>query len=205
MRSGTAELLHQHGLDGQAAPEDILTQVGAAFAHRERVAAGPAAVLGGMVSGALTGLGADLATGGLTLGGGLIAGGLLGALGAAGLAHGINRVRGQDGSWACWQPAALDAMVETALLRYLAVAHFGRGRGEWVRTAAPAHWRTQVAASLQPRHEALAAIWARRDDPATTAAALQTLLAAAAAEVLGQLYPDAAAATALSPDPSPSA
>ena len=202
VRSGTAELLHLHGLDGQAAPEDILAQVGAAFEHRSRVAAGPAAVLGGMVSGALTGLGADLATGGLTLGGGLITGGLLGALGAAGLAHGINRVRGQDGSWAGWQPAALDTMVETALLRYLAVAHFGRGRGEWTRTEAPAHWRAQVAACLQPRHEALAAVWTRRDDPATTAAALQPLLAATAAEVLGRLYPDAAAA--LSPDPSPS-
>jgi hypothetical protein len=62
------------------------------------VAPAPAAIVGGLVSGALAGLGADLASGGLTLGGGLIAGSVLGALGAAGLAHGLNLVRGRDGS-----------------------------------------------------------------------------------------------------------
>ena len=29
-------------------------------------------------------------------------------------------------------PELLDRLVSSALLRYLAVAHFGRGRGEWV-------------------------------------------------------------------------
>ena len=45
-----------------------------------------AALIGGALTGALVGLKADVAAGGLTLGGGLLAGGLLGALGAAGLA-----------------------------------------------------------------------------------------------------------------------
>jgi hypothetical protein len=204
VRTGTAELLHLHGLEGRAEPGDILARAGAAFERRERVAAAPAAVLGGMVSGALTGLGADLAAGGLTLGGGLIAGGLLGALGAAGLAHGINLVRGHDTSWVCWQPAALDAMVETALLRYLAVAHFGRGRGEWAQAESPPHWRDTVTAALEPQREALARLWVRRDDIATTTAALVPLLGAVAEEVLGRLYPGALLTRSAVPDLSPS-
>ena len=103
---------------------------------RLRVGEGPAALLGGMITGALAGLKADIATGGLTLGGGLIAGGLLGALGAAGLARCYNLVRGTEQSWLAWNAEALDQAVEAALLRYLAVAHFGRGRGDWTRRGA---------------------------------------------------------------------
>jgi hypothetical protein len=40
-----------------------------------------------------------LASGGLTLGGGLLAGGVIGALGAGGLARLVNVVRGTDQSW----------------------------------------------------------------------------------------------------------
>ena len=47
-------------------------------------------------------------------------------------------------------------MVEAALLRYLAVAHFGRGRGDWAEGEAPAHWKDVVAAALAPHREALA-------------------------------------------------
>ena len=32
-----------------------------------------------------------------------------------------------------------------AILRYLAVAHYGRGRGDWVEGEYPAHWRPLVA------------------------------------------------------------
>ena len=43
----------------------------------------------------------------------------------------MNIVRGTDRSWIAWNGEALDQMTEAALLRYLAVAHFGRGRGDW--------------------------------------------------------------------------
>ena len=125
-----------------------------------------AALLGGALTGALVGLKADLATGGLTLGGGLLAGGLLGALGAAGLARCVNLVRGTDRSWLAWNAEALDTMLEAALLRYLAVAHFGRGRGEWAQAEAPPHWKPVVEAALSAEAEALAALWERRDDDA---------------------------------------
>jgi hypothetical protein len=105
---------------------------------------GQAALWGGVVSGALVGLKADLLSGGLTLGGGLLAGGLLGALGSAGVARCVNLVRGTESSWLSWNGEALDAIVEAALLRYLAVAHFGRGRGDWAEGESPAHWKDGV-------------------------------------------------------------
>jgi hypothetical protein len=193
VRSSTTDLLHLHALEGQAAAEDILARVGSQFDRRERVGTGTAAVIGGMVSGALTGLGADLATGGLTLGGGLIAGGVLGALGAMGLAHGVNLVRGLDASWLGWRPEALDAAVEAALLRYLAVAHFGRGRGPWAQTEAPACWREVVAAALAPHRADFDRIWSERGTPgvteATTAGQLAEVLGQACRQVMAALYP----------------
>jgi hypothetical protein len=194
VRSSTSDLLRLHALEGQAAAEDILTRVGSQFDRRERVGTGKAAVIGGMVSGALTGLGADLAMGGLTLGGGLITGGVLGALGAMGLAHGVNLVRGLDESWLGWQSEALDAAVEAALLRYLAVAHFGRGRGQWAQSEAPAYWREVAAAALAPHRGDFDRIWADRSKPEVTEAAtaeqLADLLEQVGRQVLGVLYPE---------------
>jgi hypothetical protein len=69
-----------------------------------------------VASGALAGLKADLATGGLTLGAGAVAGGLIGALGAAGVARGLNAARGRAQSHVDWGADELDAMA-AALLR----------------------------------------------------------------------------------------
>ncbi|MCC7458882.1 MAG: GTPase domain-containing protein [Nitrospira sp.] len=197
VRASTGELLSLHGLEGRTQGE-ILARVATQFDVQTRVHEGQAAVLGGMLSGALAGLKADLATGGLTLGGGLLAGGLLGALGAAGLARGINVMRGGGPPWVGWSAEALQPLVESALLRYLAVAHFGRGRGQWVEGEAPAHWRTVVAQALAPHAAVLRALWQSRSerfdaegDDARLAAALQPLLYAATRAALEQLYPGA--------------
>jgi len=197
VRASTAELLALHGLEGQAQGE-ILARVATQFDVRERVHEGRAAVWGGLLSGALAGLKADLVTGGLTLGGGLLAGGLLGALGGAGLARGINVMRGGGPPWVGWSAPALRPMVDAALLRYLAVAHFGRGRGQWSEGEAPAHWRDVVASALVPHHDALLALWHSRServdgagDEQRLTVALQPLLHAAARDALEQLYPRA--------------
>lgn len=184
-RHATTELLRLHGLDGQAEGE-ITQRVRAQVALHRRVDEGRAALLGGALSGAVVGLKADLMSGGLTLGGGLLAGSILGALGAAGLARGVNVVRGTGRSWVGWPAAALPAMAEVALLRYLAVAHFGRGRGEWSEGEAPAHWQAVVQAALQQRADDWQLAWKQ-----PTAAALRPLLAAAARHALEALYPDA--------------
>ena len=200
VRASTTELLVLHGLEGRAQGE-ILARVATQFDVQTRVSEGKAAVLGGMLSGALAGLKADVATGGLTMGAGLLAGGLLGALGGAGLARGINVMRGGGPPWVGWSTEALTPMVEAALLRYLAVAHFGRGRGQWVDGEAPAFWRDVVAAALAPLHDELRGLWQSRStrveadgDVERIAAGLQPLLERAAREVLIRLYPATAPA-----------
>jgi hypothetical protein len=198
VRANTATLVALHGLEGQAQGE-ILMRLATHFETRLRMDEGKAALWGGMVSGALVGLKADILSGGLTLGGGLLAGGLIGALGAAGLARCVNLVRGTDRSFVAWNAEALDQLLEAALLRYLAVAHFGRGRGEWAQGESPAHWRDVIRQSLARHRETLALIWKERDARAGNgaegegpiAAALAPLLRDVAAETLYALYPDA--------------
>jgi hypothetical protein len=70
-----------------------------------------AAVIGGFVSGALTGLAADIASGGITFGAGLLAGGIVGAVGAAGVARGFNVVRGRTESTIRWSDEFVAALV----------------------------------------------------------------------------------------------
>jgi hypothetical protein len=206
VRANTRELIRLHGLQGPVEAE-ILARVATNYDLRLRLDEGRAAVWGGVVTGALAGLKADLLSGGLTMGGGMLAGGLIGALGGAGLARCVNLVRGTDRSWIAWNAEALDQMVEAALLRYLAVAHFGRGRGDWARAESPPHWQGVVEAVLAPQREALAALWASRGgletDPAAfegLALELQPLFEQAALAALARLYPgslDADAAPSL--------
>lgn len=195
-RQSTARLIALHGLQGRVDDDEILGRVEAQFAVRERVPEGRAAVLGGAFTGALAGLKADLLSGGLTLGGGMLAGGLLGALGAAGVARGVNLLRDTHHSWVAFSDDAMQAQVQAALLRYLAVAHYGRGRGDWVQGEAPPHWPQTVAQVLAERADAWADAWtarSRRHDNAgeadALAARLQPLLADSARETLARLYP----------------
>ena len=220
VRANTTVLIQLHGLEGKAQGE-ILTRLATHFELRLRMDEGKAALWGGMVSGALVGLKADILSGGLTLGGGLLAGGLIGALGAAGLARCVNLVRGSQQSWVSWNAEALDQILEAALLRYLAVAHFGRGRGEWAQGESPAHWRDATQQALESHREALNAVWRERDarptddliadisadmsadmsaddaqmalaSQALTAASLQTIVTQAMCQVLQGLYPNVA-------------
>jgi hypothetical protein len=134
-----------------------------------------------------------VATGGLTLGGGLLAGGVIGALAAAGAARGVNLVRGVSQPVVRWEPQVLDALLGSALLGYLAVAHHGRGRGAWVAQEPPAAWSQAVEAATSERRAELAAVWrgAADADAAATAKALQPLIEAAGTDVLRRLYPSA--------------
>lgn len=186
VRASTGRLLALHGIDGAAGGE-ILDRVAALVDLRPRIDEGRSSLVGGVVGGALMGLKADLASGGLTLGGGMLAGGLLGALGGAGLARGLNAARGTTEGQARWGEDALPALAEAALLRYLAVAHFGRGRGAWAAGEAPARWRAAVHAALAPQLPALQAAWRSGADAGPAVAALT----AAARALLRDLYPSA--------------
>lgn len=194
-RRSTDALIGLHGLAGEAG-DQVLEQMQDRVDWRRKVDAGPWALLGGLLGGMATGLGADLASGGLTLGGGMLAGGLLGALGSAGVAEGLNRVQGRDRSWIALSPDALAALLQAQLLRYLAVAHFGRGRGQWRDGAAPPHWDALVQQALHAEVGALGELWQSRsavfDNPGEAerlAPALQLVLDRCSRQVLGRLYP----------------
>lgn len=201
IRRSTDALISLHGLGG-AASGDVLDQLARHFARREPVSEGKAALWGGAVAGALAGLKADIATGGLTLGGGLLAGGVLGALGAAGAARGVNRIRGLHQPLLAWDDTVLDALLRSALLGYLAVAHHGRGRGDWQPVEPPAAWGEAVDAALAGRRDAAQALWRERaawlaqpamdTAPADWQDELTRLLTEAVAKALRHLYPEAA-------------
>ncbi len=206
IRQSTDALIQLHGLASQASGE-VLDQLARHFARRTPVDEGRAALWGGAVAGALAGLKADIASGGLTLGGGLLAGGVLGALGAAGAARGVNRLRGLREPLLAWDDAVLDGLLRAALLGYLAVAHHGRGRGDWRASEPPAAWGDAVDAALAACRPAVLALWQQRagwlaDAPGAAdrdhwQAAVAALLAEVSADVLRQLYPDAARAAQL--------
>jgi len=172
VQANTSELLALHSLAGlptrkgetsaTSVAAALVAQVRERLMRQERPVDGKKLGLwGGVLSGAATGLGADLAAGGLTLGAGALIGAVVGALGGAGLAHGFNLYTGQNG-----QPArvrlsddALQELFVAGLLRHRAVTHFGRGRGPYAEGAMPAHWLPAAQAAAAPQAEALKAVW----------------------------------------------
>jgi hypothetical protein len=154
------------------------------------------ALLGGAISGALGGLTADALSGGLSLGGGMIAGAILGALGGAALGKGYRLIRGEREPAVTWSPAFLDRLCRQALLRYFAVAHFGRGRGDYRDLEQPEHWSAVVEQELQARQDRLREIWsaaasagdAHEDGPRN---ALREVVETTTRRVLIRSYPHA--------------
>ena len=191
LRECTDRLIAVHELDGRAAAE-VIARIKGDVRKDAPMDEAKTAVMGGLVTGALTGLGADLAAGGLTLGGGMLAGAVLGALGGAGVARGMNVARDKTAAILRWDDAFLAALVVNVLLRYLAVAHYGRGRGAWKESEYPAFWRDQVTSAADAHTLELTAIWASRlpaCDADRVAARLAGALADIARDVLDALYP----------------
>jgi hypothetical protein len=191
-RTSTEELIHAHGLSGRATRE-VLRRLSDDYASSGPAREGYAAVLGGLASGALGGLAADVAAGGLTLGGGMIIGGILGALGAGALAHTYNVAQGDEGQAVRWSAPFFEGLVRSALLRYLAVAHFGRGRGDFEEGEHPPFWQEAIAQVLERRQPQVRQLWERgkRGSAAEIAPDAEALLGACAAELLVRFYPEA--------------
>jgi GTPase Era involved in 16S rRNA processing len=192
IRSNMDALIALHQLDGHAGSA-VLTRLAEHYANfniKAPQSEGKAAMWGGVVTGALMGLKADILSGGLTLGGGMLAGGVLGALGGAGLARGYNQVKGIETPTLAWMPEVLDDLTRSALLGYLAIAHFGRGRGEWTQVQPPAFWVERIEAALAPQWGKLHAVW-EKASPADAQAELQTILLETSQAVLQSLYPEA--------------
>jgi hypothetical protein len=195
VRTATDELIQLHGLSGRAADE-ILARVAGQVDVETPADAGKAGVIGGVVSGALGGLAADLAAGGLTFGAGALIGGVLGAFGAGGAAKAYNLVRGAGEGKVRWSTQFMDERLVAAVLRYLAVAHFGRGRGDFVQSEYPAHWRAVVESAVGRFDDRLAELWrdaAQGASGTAVAAELTPLVDEVLRDVLVTLYPEAEA------------
>jgi hypothetical protein len=191
VRAATDELIALHGLSGRAAGE-ILSRMGTEYAVDKAADPGKASLIGAALSGALGGLAADLAAGGLTFGAGAVLGGLLGAAGARGLAGAYNLARGSDATTVRWSGEFLTGRVAGAVLRYLAVAHFGRGRGDYVAGEYPPHWGAVVDAAVSARRTLLDDVWSAAAGGTPVEAIesrLRPPLEAIASDVLGRLYP----------------
>jgi hypothetical protein len=185
----TRELLILHKLD-PAEAATINARVRDYFLLRAPVDQAQAGLLGAIISGAATGLSADLMAGGLTLGGGALVGGVVGALTFAGAAWGFNAGTDRHQATMQFTDAFMRSLVVAGVLRYLAVAHFGRGRGHFVDSEAPSFWQSEVEQAVAQHDDALAALWkhARLDNAADQ---LQPLIKQVASATLARLYPSA--------------
>jgi hypothetical protein len=172
----------------------VLSRLHRDYSTTGRKKEGFAAVLGGLMSGAVGGLAADVAAGGLTLGGGMLVGGILGALGAGGLARGYNIVKGEVDPSVRWSDELFQSLVCAALIRYLAVAHFGRGRGDWEEGEHPPFWHDAINAVLEDRRDDIRAIVrrGRAGEEDQLAGELEALLSQCAARLLTDIYSEAA-------------
>ena len=192
VRADTDRLIALHGLAGRA-QQRILARAAGQFEVAMPADVAATGLVGGALTGAAGGLAADLSTGGLTMGAGMLIGAVLGALGAGGAARAYNILQGQEDGRVRWTGEVLTQQTRDALLRYLAVAHYGRGRGDWTEGEAPAHWMPLADEAVRAREPALLAAWRMAEEGASAAdiaARLDTELTGASGEILGRLYPE---------------
>jgi hypothetical protein len=190
----TRQLLTLHQLDpGEAAR--INARVREHFTVRAPLDKAQAGLLGAILSGAATGLSADLMAGGLTFGGGALLGAIVGGLTMAGAAWGFNRGMDREHPTVRFTDPFLHTMLVGAILRYLAVAHFGRGRGNFVESESPPFWQAEVESAASANGAAAAALWDEvRAAPDSEAAAslITPRLQRITDAVFARLYPHAA-------------
>lgn len=193
----TTALLTLYKLDPGAAAA-INTRVRDNFVVRMPIDETQAGLLGAIVSGATTGVTAEILSGGLTAGLGALVGGVVGALTFAGAARGYNASSDRSSPSVAFTDPFLRGLLITGVLRYLAIIHFGRGRGQFVEGEAPQFWQEHVEREVAMRETALASVWkALRDDVDSPAALsqMQELFADITMSTLHHLYPDAAIET----------
>jgi hypothetical protein len=123
----------------------------------------------------------------------MLMGGILGALGAGGMARGYNMAQGEAGSGLRWSEDFVRGLLRSSLLRYLAVAHYGRGRGDYSESEHPTFWQSAVAGLMEARRAEIARVWeqGRSGDAAAFLPTLEPLLRDCAARLLVQFYPEA--------------
>jgi hypothetical protein len=193
-KAATDQLIAINRLSGISASE-IVEVAGEKFTIDGPLDESTTALAGGVLTGATAGLKADLMSGGLSHGLGALVGGTLGALGAAALARGYNVYTSKGKKVIAWSPEALTEAFGKSAMLYLAIAHFGRGQGEWRRKADPAHWFTVVNAVLNRHQERLLPLWSRSagtnsTDAERATAECKLIVTEVLLEVLSSFYPE---------------
>ncbi len=144
----TDKLIAINSLTGKGVRKEILRRIQTDWKITRTVPIAPAAVAGAVSSGTISGLATDLATGGLSMGLGTLIGTIVGAIGGAGLAVAYNHQKEISGTVVTWSEEALKNFLTDSILLYLAVSHFGRGRGNWRNSEIPSHWPQNIRDNL---------------------------------------------------------
>ena len=182
------DLLELHGLDAGVASELVFHAHILQFDSRGSVGASQAA-MGGAASGAAVGASIDLLTGGLTLGAATALGALAGGSTALMSVIWSNRDTPDGGVRFTLGDDMLLALVQTCVLRYLAVIHVHRNAGDLHRAAQLEDWKAAVLEQVSQRRKRLLA---GLDADSATDSALQDLvsqLRELTVAVLQKLYP----------------
>ncbi|NPC54096.1 DUF3482 domain-containing protein [Caenimonas soli] len=177
-----------HGLDDSTA-EILHERMREKFVVQQAIDT-PQAGMAGAATGAAMGASVDLLVGGLTLGAATALGALVGGSAAFIAAAWKNRATPGGATVIQLSDEMMQAMVEAALLRYLAVAHYGRGpagaEGELQQ-----FWKSDVVAAVEARETFLPPFWTAartQPDSGRLAMALAHELETIARKVLGSLY-----------------
>jgi hypothetical protein len=152
------QLILLNGISGESAASLAKTSR-ETLAVKRGVEEPVAAVLGGVSSGLLGGICADLISGGMTLGGGAIVGMLVGGATTYALVRGYNLTQsGQN--MVRWSEAHFIDQVKSIVMLYLAVSHFGRGRGAWQDPINnPARWQKVVESAMKVDEAGWRSLW----------------------------------------------
>ncbi|THJ19171.1 MAG: DUF3482 domain-containing protein [Nitrospira sp. CG24B] len=166
----TKAVIALHGLEGnaigviQARMDHVEVQRGSQGKGEATLSGTAIGGIGGaLTSGAYAGLHLDAATGGVSMGlftiAGAVVGGVLGFLGGEAWAE---RRAGSTPTPVTWSDEYLDLLVQDVIIRYLAIAHFGRGQGQYVADPEdPRFWIENVKILVSKHHTTLHDVWAR--------------------------------------------
>ena len=200
----TKAVIALHGLEGdaigviQARMDHVEVQRGSEGRGDATLSGAAVGGIGGaLTSGAYAGLHLDAATGGVSMGlftvAGAVVGGVLGFFGGEAWAE---RQAGRTPTPVTWSDEYLDVLVQDAIIRYMAVAHFGRGQGQYIADPEdPRFWVAKVKTLVSKHHSALHEEWkrlreqdpvARRGEKSTQ---LTALLTSITLELLWSIYP----------------
>ena len=90
-----------------------------------------------------------------------LVGALVGAVTFAGAAWGANKMFDQEAQHFRLSSDYLTALAGQALLKYLVISHYGRGRGRYSAPSAPQQWNAAVQTAIEQHRAEWQALWSR--------------------------------------------